>query len=147
MPRLGEGGISPRREAVDVFRRRVAGEEERLAVLIELEHLRSGLGDGRGEEMVRCRSACGDLIEGEEGGGALEVSFIERRLSECERAAACAFLLVLTLLVFLLPETADWLCLADIVFFTGTNPSQLTLFAMKDLNVHSRLAHIDICDL
>lgn len=69
---LGEGGMSPRREVVDVLRRRVAGEEDRLSILIELEHLRSGLGDGRGEEILRCRSARGDLTDGEGGRGPLE---------------------------------------------------------------------------
>jgi hypothetical protein len=131
VPSLGEGGMSPRKELVDVLRRRVAGEEDRLSMLIELEHLRSGLGEGRGEEMLRCRSARGDLTDGEGWRGVLEASFIERRLSECERAAACELLLVLMSLVFVLPEAADWACFADILAFTGTRLSQQMVFAMN----------------
>ena len=46
-----------------------AGEEERRSVLIELEHLRSGLGEGLGDETLRnCGSARGDRMLGDEGG-------------------------------------------------------------------------------
>lgn len=128
---LGEDGMSPRRELVEVLRRRVAGEEDRLSILIELEHLRSGLGDGRGEDMVRCSSARGDLIDGEGGTGVLEASFIESRFSDCERAAACELLLVLTSFVFACKATTDRLCWPDILSFTGAGLSQPIVLAMN----------------
>jgi hypothetical protein len=51
-PRAGDGGISPRRETVEFFLMS-AGEEDRRSVLIELEHLLRGLGEGRGDETLR----------------------------------------------------------------------------------------------
>jgi hypothetical protein len=144
---LGEDEMSPRRELVEVLRRRVAGEEDRLFILIELEHLRSGLGDGRGEEMVRCSSARGDLIEGEGGRGVLEASFMESRFSDCERAAACELLLVLTSFVFAFAATADRLCWSIILSFHGSRIVSADRVGDEQSDAHSRRDHVDVCDL
>lgn len=75
------------------MRRSVAGEEGRLSKLIELEALRR-LGDGRGEERVRCISARGDLA----GDGGTEPvlwgSFMESRCRDCDNATACELLVL-----------------------------------------------------
>lgn len=86
--------LSPRRELVEVLRKSVAGEVERLPKLTELEALRR-LGDGRGEERVRCTSARGDLAGDGGREPALWGSFIESRCRDCDNATACELPLVL----------------------------------------------------
>lgn len=106
--------LSPRKELVEVLRSSVAGEAGRLSMLIELEALRR-LGEGRGEERLRCSSARGDLA-GEGRTGVLEESFIERRCSDCDNATACELLL----LVFAVEAGAEPVFGNDI-FFVLTN--------------------------
>lgn len=106
------------------MRKSVAGEEDRLSKLIELEALRR-LGDGRGEERVRCISARGDLA----GDGGTEPvlwgSLMESRCRDCDNATACELLVLFAPSGFF----GD-----DMIPLTGTRMSRRGVFVCQHGN-------------
>jgi hypothetical protein len=74
-------GVCPNKLDEDL-RVRSAGDEERRSVLMELEDLLRGLGDGRGDDTLRNSGGLG-LLKGDEGGNGVREA-IDSLLSESE---------------------------------------------------------------